>query len=210
MWNWLKTLLGIGRRPHPYESIAEDMKYLIVGLGNIGQEYDDTRHNIGFEVVDSLAIQLGGKWKVDKLGSICEVKHKGRFITLLKPSTFMNRSGKAIQFWLTKLKIKKENLLVVVDDIHMDFGKHRLRLKGSDAGHNGLKDIQQTIGGNVYPRLKVGIGNDFHPGQQVKYVLGKWTRKELESLQDVIIKAAEMSKSFVSIGAQRTMNQYND
>ena len=210
MWEWLKTKLGFTAKPHPYLDIEEDMKYLIVGLGNIGSEYDDTRHNVGFEVVDSLAIQLGGKWKVDKLGSIAEVKHKGRFITLLKPSTFMNRSGKAVKFWMEKLKIKKDNVLIIVDDLHMDYGKLRLRLKGSDAGHNGLKDIQQQLGGSVYPRLKVGIGNDFHPGEQVKYVLGKWTRKELESLQDIIIKSTDLTKSFVSIGANRAMNQHND
>lgn len=210
MWEWLKTKLGLTAKPHPYLDIEEDMKYLIVGLGNIGSEYDDTRHNVGFEVVDSLAIQLGGKWKVDKLGSIAEVKHKGRFITLLKPSTFMNRSGKAVKFWMEKLKIKKDNVLIIVDDLHMDYGKLRLRLKGSDAGHNGLKDIQQQLGGSVYPRLKVGIGNDFHPGEQVKYVLGKWTRKELESLQDIIIKSTDLTKSFVSIGANRAMNQHND
>lgn len=191
------------------EEIAPEMKYLFVGLGNIGSEYDDTRHNIGFEVADSLAIQLGGKWSEEKLGSISEVKHKGRHITLLKPNTYMNRSGKALKYWMDKLKVKPENVLVFVDDLHLDYGVVRLRTKGSDAGHNGLKDIQAVLGNNKYPRIKIGIGDNFRKGKQVDYVLGKWTRKELETLQDVIIKSADMAKAFCTIGAARTMNQYN-
>jgi len=185
------------------------MKYLAVGLGNIGGEYDDTRHNIGFDVVDYLADQHEGKWKTDTLGDVCEIKHKGRTIVLLKPSTYMNRSGKAVNYWMTKKKIQKENLLVIVDDLHLDLGKLRLRAKGSDGGHNGLKDIQQVLGGTNYPRLKFGIGNDFHSGQQVDFVLGKWTSEEVDIRQKMIKKAADATKSFASIGIKFTMEQFN-
>ncbi len=207
MLEWLKRLFTFSKQEE--EEIEDPMKYLIVGLGNIGSEYDNTRHNIGFDVVDYLADQHDGKWKVETLGSVCEIKHKGRTLVLLKPSTFMNRSGKAVNYWMTKKKIIKDNLLVIVDDLHLDLGKLRLRGKGSDGGHNGLKDIQQVLGGNKYPRLKFGIGNDFHSGQQVSFVLGKWNSDEQDTLTKMIKKAADATKSFATIGIKYTMEQFN-
>lgn len=206
MLEWLKGIFT----PAQVEEEKEDpMKYLIVGLGNIGSDYDGTRHNIGFDVVDYLAEHNEGKWKTDTLGDICEIKHKGRTLILLKPSTYMNRSGKAVNHWLTKKKIQVDNLLVIVDDLHLDLGKLRLRGKGSDGGHNGLKDIQQVLGGSNYPRLKFGIGNHFHSGQQVDFVLGRWDGEESEKVQKMIKKAAEASKSFATIGIKYAMEQYN-
>lgn len=185
------------------------MKYLIVGLGNIGADYEQTRHNIGFEVVDKIAEALGGTFKGDTLGSVAEVKHKGRIFVLLKPNTYMNLSGKAVRYWLQKTNVSKENLLVVLDDLALPFGKLRLRSKGSDGGHNGLKSIDQLLGGNQYARLRLGIGSEFHKGQQVDYVLGKWSDEERKTLPDVLHTAAEAVKSFGTIGLTFTMNQYN-
>lgn len=184
------------------------MKYLIVGLGNMGAEYDHTRHNIGFEVVDALAVAFDVSFKNDQLGDIAEFKYKGRTFVLLKPSTYMNRSGKAVRYWLQKKKITKQNLLVIVDDLNLDFGKQRLRGKGSDGGHNGLKDINQMLGNN-YARLRIGIGNEFSRGRQVDYVLGKWSSEEAEKLKEVIDYAVETVKSFGTIGLNFTMNQFN-
>ena len=185
------------------------MKYLIVGLGNIGAKYAGTRHNIGFEVVDLLAQEFGVEFKDDQLGAVAELKHKGRTLVLLKPSTFMNRSGKSVRYWLQAKKIDKANLLVVVDDVHLALGALRLRGKGSDGGHNGLKDIDQLTGGNNYARLRLGIGRDFYPGQQVDYVLGEWTSEELDQLPDILHRATDAVKSFATIGLQHTMNQFN-
>jgi PTH1 family peptidyl-tRNA hydrolase len=181
------------------------MKYLIAGLGNIGAEYANTRHNIGFLVVDELARAHDAKWRTDQLGDVAEFRHKGRIFVLLKPSTYMNRSGKAVRFWLQKEKIPKENLLVVLDDLNLPFGKVRLRGKGSDGGHN----IDQITGGNDYARLRIGIGREFHPGQQVNYVLGEWDREEQNNLPELLKTAGEAVKSFASIGLAHTMNQYN-
>ncbi len=208
MWEWLKRILGFDKGQET-EIIDDSMKYLIVGLGNVGSEYAGTRHNIGFEVVDHLANELDGNWQIATLGAICEVKHKGRTLTLLKPSTYMNRSGKAVRHWMTKKKIKKDHLLIVVDDLHLDFGQIRLRPKGGDAGHNGLKDIQQALGGTEYPRLKIGIGHNFRPGQQVDYVLGKWKNQEIEHLAAILQKATDAIKSFTTIGLKFTMDRFN-
>lgn len=187
----------------------DPMKYLIAGLGNMGAEYDHTRHNIGFEVVDYLANEFNVSFKNDQLGDIAEFKHKGRTFVLLKPSTYMNRSGKAVRYWLQKKKIPQNNLLVIVDDLNLPFGTQRLRGKGSDGGHNGLKDINQMLGNNKYARLRIGIGDEFHQGQQVDYVLGKWSDKEDKELPDIIKYAAETCKSFGTIGLNFTMNQFN-
>jgi PTH1 family peptidyl-tRNA hydrolase len=205
MLEWLRKLFAFNK----IEEIEDPMKYLIVGLGNIGSEYDGTRHNIGFDVLDELAESNDGKWKTETLGDICEIKHKGRTLCLLKPSTFMNRSGKAINYWMTKKKIKRDKILVIVDDLHMTLGKLRLRAKGSDGGHNGLKDIQQVLGGTNYPRLKFGIGNDFHSGQQVDFVLGTWTKEEEDKVEKTIKKAGDAIKSFVTIGLKFTMEKFN-
>lgn len=191
------------------EEEPDPMKYLIAGLGNIGAEYDDTRHNIGFDIVDMLAREFDVKFESDKLGAIAEFKHKGRTFVLLKPSTYMNRSGKSIQHWATKKKIIPENLLVIVDDMNLDFGKVRLRGKGSDGGHNGLKDIQQVLGSNKYARLRVGIGNNFPRGKQVDFVLGKWSDKEAEELPDIRKRCTEAVKAFGTIGLSRAMTTVN-
>lgn len=188
---------------------THSMKYLIVGLGNPGAEYDDTRHNVGFEVVDKLAKDFGKEWKDDTLGYIAEGKYKGRTFVLLKPTTYMNLSGKAVRYWMQKHKIPKENILVVLDDLNLPFGKQRLRGKGNDGGHNGLKDIDKMTGGNNYARLRIGIGDEFHKGQQVNFVLGKWSSKEAEQLPEILNAAAETAKAFGTIGLQFTMNQFN-
>lgn len=185
------------------------MKYLIVGLGNMGADYDNTRHNVGFEVVDALAREFEVTFKDDNLGDLAEFKHKGRTFILLKPSTFMNRSGKAVRYWLQKAKVKQENLLVIVDEVNLDFGAVRLRGKGSAGGHNGLKDIEEKLGNSDYARLRIGIGSDFPKGRQVDYVLGEWSKEQAAELPEVIRHATEAVKSFGTIGLQRTMNEFN-
>ena len=186
--------------------IVFNMKYLITGLGNMGYEYDGTRHNIGFEVVDFLCKNLEGSWRSDHHGDLAEVKYKGRTLILLKPSTYMNLSGKAIRYWLQKEKITLENSLVILDDLNLVFGKQRLRAKGSDGGHNGLKSIQELLGTDAYPRLRIGIGDNFSKGKQVNYVLGKWTEDEKAELPYILEKAAEVIKTFVTIGLERAMS----
>ena len=187
----------------------DPMKYLIAGLGNMEPDYDHTRHNIGFEVVDFLAKEFNVTFKNDTLGDIAEFKHKGRTFVLLKPSTYMNRSGKAVRHWLTKKNIKKENLLVVLDDLNLPFGKLRLRQKGSDGGHNGLKDIDQLTGGNNYARLRIGIGSEFQKGRQVDYVLGKWSGEEADGLPAILKKSADGVKAFGTLEFRFAMNQVN-
>ena len=192
----------------PVESpiFEQIMKYLITGLGNIGYEYDGTRHNIGFEAVDFLCKNLEGSWRGDHPGDLAEVKYKGRTLILLKPNTYMNLSGKAVRYWLQKEKIMVENSLVVLDDLNLEFGKQRLRAKGSDGGHNGLKHIQEVLGTDAYPRLRIGIGDHFSKGKQVNYVLGKWSEGEKAELPHILEKAAEVIKTFVTIGLERAMN----
>ena len=185
------------------------MKFLIAGLGNIGVEYELTRHNIGFLTLDQLADKFNVSFASDRLAHKCNIKYKGRSIHLIKPTTYMNLSGKAINYWLTKLKIPKKNLLVVTDDTALPFGKLRMREKGSDAGHNGLKNIEMVTGGNDYPRLRFGIGNNFFPSQKTDYVLGKFSTLELEQLADTIENANQMILSYTTIGVERTMNFFN-
>lgn len=185
------------------------MKYLIVGLGNVGAKYDNTRHNIGFEVLDHMVREAGSSWKNEQLGDVAEVKHRGRILVLLKPSTYVNLSGKAVRYWLQKEKIAKDNLLVVLDDLNLPFGKQRLRGKGSDGGHNGLKSIDQLTGGNDYARLRIGIGSDFQQGNQANFVLGEWTDEEQRQLPEIIGYAADSIRSFSAIGLQHTMSQFN-
>ncbi len=186
------------------------MKYLIVGLGNIGAEYELTRHNIGFLVLDSLADAKGATFSQDRLSYKTEIKHKGRTIHLIKPTTYMNLSGKAVNYWAKVLKIQKTNILVITDDIALPFGKLRMRKKGSSGGHNGLKDIEQQLGANDYPRLKFGVGDDFSKGRQVDYVLSNFSSKEMANLPERMSKASDMILSFCSIGIERTMTQYNE
>lgn len=190
-------------------SEPDAMKYLVAGLGNIGSEYEGTRHNIGFDVADLLARQEGVKFSGDKLGDIAEFKHKGRTIVLLKPSTFMNLSGKAVKYWLDKLRIQPENLLVIVDDIHLDLGKMRLRDRGTDGGHNGLRDIQEKLGHTHYFRLRIGIGKNFHPGQQSNYVLGKWKPAEDAAVSEMTSNAANAIRNFVTLGFKQTVDALN-
>ncbi|MEL7020955.1 MAG: aminoacyl-tRNA hydrolase [Bacteroidota bacterium] len=187
----------------------DPMKYLIVGLGNMGADYDNTRHNIGFDVVDYLAKDNNVEWKNANLGDITQFKHKGRTFVLLKPSTFVNRSGKSVRYWMQKEKIEKSNILVVVDDLNLNFGQQRLRGKGSPGGHNGLKDIDQMIGGSNYARLRLGIGNDFPKGRQVDFVLGQWSSEEQDKFPALIKYAADTVKSFGTIGLNFTMSQFN-
>jgi PTH1 family peptidyl-tRNA hydrolase len=203
MITWIKKFFDLETRQ------IDPMKYLIVGLGNMGSEYDNTRHNIGFDVVDYMAQEAEVKFKNDTHGDLTEVKHKGRTFILLKPSTYMNLSGKAIRYWMEKHKIQAENLLVVVDDLHLDLGVLRLREKGSDGGHNGLKDIQEKLGTQIYYRLKVGIGQDFHKGQQVNFVLGKWKDNEKDDVEKMIKKAVGAIKNFGTIGYKLTTETLN-
>jgi PTH1 family peptidyl-tRNA hydrolase len=186
------------------------MKYLIVGLGNPGPEYELTRHNIGFLTLDRLADQHDVSFRTERLAETADLKYKGRQIFLIKPSTYMNRSGKAVNYWMQQLKVSVENCLIITDDIALPFGKLRMRAKGSSAGHNGLKDIENVLGGNQYPRLRFGVGNDFSKGGQVDYVLGRFPDQELEMLPERMDKAADMILSFCTIGINRTMSQYNE
>ncbi len=185
------------------------MKYLIVGLGNIGAEYRNTRHNIGFRVLDALAEKAAVSFATDRYGAVSELRHRGHIVTLLKPSTYMNLSGKAVRYWLETTKTPIENLLVIVDDIALPFGTLRMRMKGSDGGHNGLKNINELLGTDAYSRIRFGIGGDFPRGFQVDYVLGEWTSDEEQLMPEKLKTFVEAILSFVSVGAQRTMNTYN-
>lgn len=186
------------------------MKYLIVGLGNIGTEYQNTRHNIGFTMLDAFAEASNVFFTENRYGATAEVKLKGRTLLLLKPSTFMNLSGNALRYWMQKEKIPVENVLVIVDDIALPFGTLRLKPQGSDAGHNGLKNIQEILGHNNYARLRFGIGGNFPRGRQVEYVLSRWTEEESWVIPEKAEKTAEIIRSFCLVGAQQTMNQFNN
>lgn len=186
-----------------------DMKYLITGLGNIGSEYANTRHNIGFDILDHLAQQENLKFEASRYGSVAYYKHKGRTFVLLKPSTYVNLSGKAVNYWLKKEKVPIKNLLVVVDDLAIPFGQLRVKSKGGDAGHNGLKSIQEALGHTQYARLRFGLGNNFRRGQQVDFVLSSWDDDELEVMNERLDAACEIIQSFGVLGVDRTMNFYN-
>lgn len=208
MFKWLKQLLATSsdKEEQKNENIV---KYLITGLGNPGVDYNGTRHNIGFDVVDYLAAKFDVSYKSDKQGYVGSFRHKGRQFILLKPTTYMNLSGQAVRYWLQKEKIKKENLLVILDDLNLKFGQIRLKGKGSAGGHNGLKNIEQLLQTGQYPRLKVGIGDRFNKGRQVDFVLGKWTAEEEEHLSKIIAHAAQGVLQFGTIGLARTMNVVN-
>jgi peptidyl-tRNA hydrolase, PTH1 family len=186
------------------------LKYLIVGLGNIGTEYQHTRHNIGFDILDALAKASNIFFQDNRYGFMTEYKFKGRTFVLLKPSTYVNLSGKAVNYWLQKENIPIENLLVILDDLALSIGTLRLRPKGSDGGHNGLKNINEVLGRNDYARLRFGIGNDFPKGYQVDFVLGEWSKEEEKVLEDRIPVAHEIIKSFGAIGVHMTMTQFNN
>jgi len=186
------------------------LKYLIVGLGNIGAEYHNTRHNIGFKILDAWVSASNSCFNDKRYGFISEIKFKARNFVLLKPSTYMNRSGLAVNYWLKQTKVPIENLLIITDDLALPFGKLRLKPKGSDGGHNGLKSIQQVIGTTQYARLRFGVGNEFSRGQQIDYVLGEWADEENAILAERIDTAIEIAKSFGTIGLELTMNQFNN
>jgi len=185
------------------------VKFLIAGLGNPGDEYRHTRHNVGFEIADALAKDAGASFFPDRLADVCEYKHRGKLITIIKPTTFMNLSGKAVRYWLNKKDIPISNLLVLVDELSLDFGKIRIRSKGSAGGHNGLKDIEAQLLTAEYPRLRFGVGNNYPKGRQVEYVLGKWAADEEKQLPEKIKFAVEAATSFMAIGLERTMTIYN-
>lgn len=184
-------------------------KYLIVGLGNPGQKYENTRHNIGFLVLDRMAEKANISFENGNFGEIALFKYKARPVILLKPNTYMNLSGNAVQFWLKKENVSIENLLIVTDDLNLPFGTLRLRGKGSDGGHNGLKHIQQILNTTKYPKLRFGIGDEFNNGQQVDYVLGIWSNEEKIKLKERIETAADASFSFIFEGLSNAMNKFN-
>jgi len=184
-------------------------KFLIVGLGNIGEEYKNTRHNIGFDIVDQLGIILKGTFNSAKYGNILKSKYAGKQLVLLKPNTFMNLSGKAVVYWLKKEKIHINNLIVVVDDLNINFGKSRLKSSGSDGGHNGLKDIANSLNTSNFTRLRFGIGNNFKKKDQVDFVLSKWNNEESNNLGRLIDKNVEIIFSSIKQGLDFTMNKYN-
>ncbi|WP_407704198.1 aminoacyl-tRNA hydrolase [Winogradskyella immobilis] len=184
-------------------------KFLIVGLGNIGEKYNDTRHNIGFKVLDHFAKTEDFSFSTDKLGDIATYKFKGRTFIFLKPSTYMNLSGKAIKYWLTKEKVSLENLLVITDDLNLPFGSIRLKTKGSDGGHNGLKDIQDKLQTTKYNRFRFGISDTFSKGRQIDYVLGKWSDEEYSKLNERLDTSIALIKSFALSGVNNTMNSFN-
>jgi PTH1 family peptidyl-tRNA hydrolase len=186
------------------------VKYLIVGLGNIGDEYQNTRHNIGFRILDALARVSNISFKDIRYGAIAEMKHAGRTFLLLKPSTYMNLSGRAVNYWMQKEKIPVDRVLIIVDDLALPLGTIRLRAKGSDAGHNGLKNINQILGRQDYARLRFGIGDDFHRGQQINHVLGEWTLEEEELVNKRVNICVDAVKAFGTIGIQRTMSEFNN
>jgi PTH1 family peptidyl-tRNA hydrolase len=193
-------------------------KFLIAGLGNLGEEYSFTRHNIGFEVADALAKSLLREeekasirlFTNDKLAMINHSRYKGKQLVIIKPTTYMNLSGKAVNYWMQAEKISRENLLVITDDLALPFGTLRMKKKGSDGGHNGLNDIAETLNTTEYARLRFGIGSEFSKGKQVNYVLGHWNEEEKKTLDERIEKAVEMIKSFVAIGIDRTMTLFNN
>jgi PTH1 family peptidyl-tRNA hydrolase len=185
------------------------MKFLIVGLGNIGAEYEATRHNIGFMVADHLADKAKTSFESSRMASIANFRHKGKSIHIIKPSTYMNLSGKAVNYWMQQLKIPLANTLIITDDIALPLDRIRMRAKGSSAGHNGLKNIEETVGTD-YPRLRIGIGDNFSKGRQVDYVLGRFNSQELELLPNIIDTAADAALSFCTVGIERTMNVFNN
>ena len=185
-------------------------KFLIIGLGNVGTEYHRTRHNIGFDVVDAFVLKHGGMFQLGRLAYMAEVKWKGKIFICIKPTTFMNLSGKAFKYWMDKEKIALENTLTIVDEVALPLSKLRLRPSGSAGGHNGLKDIQLTLGTDLYPKLRFGTGNNFPKGMQVEFVLGRWWPEEQAIVQQKIEKCTEVIESFAVMGIEKAMNSINN
>ncbi len=186
------------------------MKYLIVGLGNVGNEYAHTRHNIGFDVAFAFAAKHGAQLKQERLAYFAEVRWKGRIFYCICPTTFMNLSGKAVKYWMDKEKVELQNVLVIVDDLALPLNKLRIRPGGSDAGHNGLKSIQEILGTTEYPKLRFGIGNNYSKGRQIEFVLGKWTSEEEPLVKIKIEKSVEAIESFSTVGIAATMTKINN
>ena len=184
-------------------------KFLIVGLGNIGAKYDNTRHNIGFKIVDAFVKEFDGSFETEKLGDIAKLKIKGKTVIVLKPNTYMNLSGKAVKYWMQKENIQVENLLIITDDLNIDFGKIRIKGKGSSGGHNGLKDIQDKFNTGSYPRFRFGVGADYSKGRQVDYVLGEWSAEEESAMIERIPTSVNAITSFINAGLANTMNEFN-
>ena len=184
-------------------------KFLIVGLGNIGEVYANTRHNIGFQVLDALAKDQESRFETEKLGDISRFRHKGRTFILVKPSTYMNLSGKAVKYWMTQEKILAENICIVTDDVHIDFGSIRIKTSGSAGGHNGLKDIQEKLNTQQYNRFRFGVGGNYSKGRQADFVLGQWTKEEESKLIERIPIATNAILSFGTDGINNTMNKFN-
>ena len=208
MWQTIKKWFGFSSNTE-LNDVEKMKKFLIVGLGNIGEKYANTRHNIGFKILDYLAKHEESTFETQKLGDIATIKVKGRTLILLKPSTYMNLSGKAIKYWLEKEKIPLQYLLVVTDDLNLPFGSLRLKTKGSDGGHNGLKDTQDKLQTTAYNRFRFGISDSFGKGRQVDYVLGEWNDEENSKLEERLKISAELIKSFALAGVNNTMNQFN-
>lgn len=207
MFGFIKTLFGIPGKLQ--QEIKTMKKFFIVGLGNIGEEYDETRHNIGFKILDFLSEEEGFLFKSGKLGNIGTFTYKGKSVLCLKPATYMNLSGKAVRYWMEKEKISLENTLIVTDDINLPFGTLRLKPKGSHGGHNGLKDIQYVLQTPQYNRFRFGIGSEFSKGKQIDFVLGKWKEEEIATLPERLQKSTALIRSFVFAGVGNTMNQFN-
>ncbi|MEP7322604.1 MAG: aminoacyl-tRNA hydrolase, partial [Saprospiraceae bacterium] len=185
------------------------MKYLIVGLGNPGVEYQDTRHNVGFQLLDFFVNKVNGAWSPDRFGRRCDIKIKGKSATLIKPDTYMNLSGSAISYWMQKLNLEPDRIMVVLDDLNIPFGTLRMRKNGSDGGHNGLKSIQESIQSKEYPRLRIGIGNNFPKGKQSNFVLGSWSKEELKLLEPIFLKGTEGIIQFMLAGIDLAANEVN-
>ncbi len=209
MCKFLTNLFKNKKSSSILEEVQSMKKYLIVGLGNIGDKYHQTRHNIGFSILDNFAGKENLTFETKKLGDISTYKYKGRSFIFLKPSTYMNLSGKSVLYWLTKEKIPLENLLVITDDLNLPFGSIRIKTKGSDGGHNGLKDIQEKLNTTQYNRFRFGIGDTFNRGQQVDFVLSKWSEEEMTSIQERLDLCNEVIISFGTAGINNTMNTFN-
>ena len=207
MLSIFRTLFNQNKKEETPEELMK--KFLVVGLGNIGPKYHNTRHNIGFKVLDALAKQEELSFETKKLGDLTTYKHKGRTLILLKPNTYMNLSGKAVRYWMEKEKILQENLLVITDDINIPFGTIRLKAKGSAGGHNGLKDIEAQLKTSKYSRFRFGVGAEFNKGRQVDYVLGEWNTEEESAMPERIEKSIALIKSFATAGLSNTMNTFN-
>jgi PTH1 family peptidyl-tRNA hydrolase len=199
-----------GKEKRLLEETDSMKKYLLIGLGNIGDEYKDTRHNVGFLVLNMLSEKEKFSFETRKLGDLGSFKIKGRSVLCLKPSTYMNLSGKSVKYWMEKEKIPLENILVITDDLNLPFGTLRLKTKGSDGGHNGLRDIQNSLQTTNYNRLRIGVGSEYSKGRQVDYVLGKWNDEEKSAMPERLERVGDLIASFVLAGVKITMNEYNN